>query len=146
MIISDTPFYAESLVDTYGEIMDHKQSLNFPLDIEISENTMSSIRANLTNRQARLDYNGINKIKHSILQNSAWIFYNIRDLMPHIGPELNSDNDTLNFDEIEHICWQSFAIHLFHIYLGTISCYQMISLNQIRLSNTQSSSTAIELP
>lgn len=102
MIIGDTPFYADSLVGTYGKIMDHKKSLNFPPDIEISENAKSLIRAFLTDRQARLGRNGIDEIKqHPFFRNSDWTFDNIREQVPPVVPELNSDDDTRNFDEIE---------------------------------------------
>lgn len=50
MLIGDTPFYADSLVGTYSKIMDHKNSLSFPSDIEISQNSKSLIYAFLTNR------------------------------------------------------------------------------------------------
>ena len=46
----DTPFYAESLVGTYGKIMDHKNSLEFPNDIEMSNDAKSLICAFLTDR------------------------------------------------------------------------------------------------
>lgn len=46
----DTPFYADSLVGTYGKIMDHKNSLSFPTDIEISHEAKSLICAFLTDR------------------------------------------------------------------------------------------------
>ena len=46
----DTPFYAESLVGTYGKIMDHKNSLEFPSDIDMSNDAKSLICAFLTDR------------------------------------------------------------------------------------------------
>ena len=46
----DTPFYADSLVGTYGKIMDHRRSLNFPSDIEMSDHAKSLICAFLTDR------------------------------------------------------------------------------------------------
>ncbi len=49
-VLGDTPFYADSLVGTYGKIMDHKNSLEFPEDIVISGNAQSLIRAFLTDR------------------------------------------------------------------------------------------------
>ncbi|XP_055298419.1 rho-associated protein kinase 1 [Sitodiplosis mosellana] len=102
MMIGDTPFYADSLVGTYGKIMDHKKSLNFPADIEISENAKSLIRAFLTDSENRLGRNNIDEIKrHPFFQNSDWTFDNIRELVPPVVPELNSDDDTRNFDEIE---------------------------------------------
>ncbi len=50
LFAGDTPFYADSLVGTYGKIMDHKKSLNFPEDIEISGNAKRLICAFLTDR------------------------------------------------------------------------------------------------
>ena len=49
-VSGDTPFYAESLVGTYGKIMDHKNSLEFPNDIEMSNDAKSLICAFLTDR------------------------------------------------------------------------------------------------
>lgn len=46
----DTPFYADSLVGTYSKIMDHKNSLNFPDDVEISKDAKNIICAFLTDR------------------------------------------------------------------------------------------------
>jgi len=54
--VGDTPFYADSLVGTYGKIMDHKNSLSFPHDIEISPNAKSLICAFLAERSVYLDY------------------------------------------------------------------------------------------
>lgn len=76
--------------------------MSFPPDIEISDNAKSLIRAFLTDRQERLGRNGIDEIKrHAFFQNSDWTFDNIRELVPPVVPELNSDDDTRNFEEIE---------------------------------------------
>lgn len=48
--LGDTPFYADSLVGTYSKIMDHKNSLNFPDDVEISKDAKNLICAFLTDR------------------------------------------------------------------------------------------------
>ena len=50
MLIGETPFYAESLVGTYGKIMDHQNSLEFPDDVEISNSAKSLIKSFLTDR------------------------------------------------------------------------------------------------
>lgn len=50
MMYGETPFYAESLVGTYGKIMDHKNALEFPEDVQISKQAENIIRAFLTDR------------------------------------------------------------------------------------------------
>lgn len=102
MLVGDTPFYADSLVGTYGKIMDHKNSLTFPPDIEVSENAKALIRAFLTDRNSRLGKSGIAEIKaHRFFANDTWTFENLRESVPPVVPELSSDDDTRNFDDIE---------------------------------------------
>lgn len=52
MLVGDTPFYADSLVGTYGKIMDHKNSLFFPDDVSMSDNAKNLICAFLCDRYA----------------------------------------------------------------------------------------------
>lgn len=102
MLFGETPFYADSLVGTYGKIMDHKNSLSFPPEVEISENAKSLIRAFLTDRTQRLGRYGIEDIKaHPFFRNDTWSFDNIRESVPPVVPELSSDDDTRNFEDIE---------------------------------------------
>ncbi|XP_059208808.1 rho-associated protein kinase 2 isoform X1 [Centropristis striata] len=102
MLVGDTPFYADSLVGTYSKIMDHKNSLNFPDDVEISKDAKNIICAFLTDREVRLGRNGVEEIKrHPFFKNDQWTFDTIRDMVAPVVPELSSDIDTSNFDEIE---------------------------------------------
>ncbi|XP_012943125.1 rho-associated protein kinase 2 [Aplysia californica] len=102
MLVGDTPFYADSLVGTYGKIMDHKRSLNFPTDVEMSDKAKSLICAFLTDRTERLGRNGVDEIKrHPFFKNDTWNWENIRQTVPPVVPELSSDVDTSNFDDIE---------------------------------------------
>lgn len=102
MLVGDTPFYADSLVGTYSKIMDHKNSLNFPDDVEISQEAKNIICAFLTEREIRLGRNGIEEIKrHPFFKNDQWTFSTIRETAAPVVPELSSDIDTSNFDEIE---------------------------------------------
>ncbi|GAB6028972.1 hypothetical protein CHUAL_004766 [Chamberlinius hualienensis] len=102
MLVGETPFYAESLVGTYGKIMDHKNSLKFPDDIEISKEAKLLICAFLTDRTQRLGRNGVEDIKkHLFFQNDQYTFETIHEYIPPVVPELNSDDDTSNFDEVE---------------------------------------------
>ncbi|XP_077587614.1 rho-associated protein kinase 2 [Stigmatopora nigra] len=102
LLVGDTPFYADSLVGTYSKIMDHKNSLNFPDDVEISKDAKNIICAFLTDREVRLGQNGVEEIKrHPFFKNDQWTFDTIRDTVAPVVPELSSDIDTSNFDEIE---------------------------------------------
>ncbi|XP_031436748.1 rho-associated protein kinase 2 isoform X4 [Clupea harengus] len=102
LLVGETPFYADSLVGTYSKIMDHKNSLNFPDDVEISKDAKSLICAFLMDREVRLGRNGVEEIKrHPFFKNDQWTFDTIRDTVAPVVPELSSDIDTSNFDEIE---------------------------------------------
>ncbi|XP_029640242.1 rho-associated protein kinase 2 isoform X1 [Octopus sinensis] len=102
MLFGDTPFYADSLVGTYGKIMDHRNSLQFPDDAEISSEAKSLIIAFLTDRTERLGKNGVQEIKqHRFFTSDQWDWDTIRQTVPPIVPELSCDVDTSNFDEIE---------------------------------------------
>lgn len=102
MLIGDPPFYADSLVGTYGKIMDHRNSLQFPDDVEISKEAKSLIRGLLTDRTKRLGRISVDEIKHHpFFINDQWSFDNLRDSVPPVVPELSSDDDTRNFDDIE---------------------------------------------
>lgn len=102
MLIGDPPFYADSLVGTYGKIMDHRNTLAFPDDVEISREAKSLIRGFLTDRTKRLGKNNVDEIKsHPFFINDQWNFDNLRESAPPVVPELSSDDDARNFDDIE---------------------------------------------
>ncbi|KAM8725581.1 rho-associated protein kinase 2-like isoform 4-T4 [Acanthopagrus schlegelii] len=102
LFVGETPFYAESLVGTYGKIMNHKNTLVFPEDVEMSQNAKDLICAFLTNREVRLGRTGVDEIKcHPFFKNNQWTFDNIRETVAPVVPELSGDIDTSNFDDIE---------------------------------------------
>uniref|UniRef100_A0A3B5R0V8 non-specific serine/threonine protein kinase n=2 Tax=Xiphophorus maculatus TaxID=8083 RepID=A0A3B5R0V8_XIPMA len=102
LLVGETPFYAESLIGTYGKIMNHHNALVFPDDVEMSQNAKDLISAFLTDRKVRLGRTGVDEIKrHPFFKDDQWTFDNIRDTVAPVVPELNSDIDTSNFDEIE---------------------------------------------
>uniref|UniRef100_A0A673M641 non-specific serine/threonine protein kinase n=1 Tax=Sinocyclocheilus rhinocerous TaxID=307959 RepID=A0A673M641_9TELE len=102
MLVGDTPFYADSLVGTYSKIMNHKNALTFPDDSDISKDAKSLICAFLTDREVRLGRNGVDEIKrHSFFKNDQWTWENMRETAAPVVPELSSDVDTSNFDDIE---------------------------------------------
>ena len=103
MLVGDTPFYAESLVGTYGKIMDHQNALAFPEDVDMNAAAESLIRAFLTDRNSRLGKNGVQEIMgHQFFRNEQWTFDTIRDCVPPVVPDLSSDDDTRNFDDVEN--------------------------------------------
>ncbi|XP_014259606.1 rho-associated protein kinase 2 isoform X2 [Cimex lectularius] len=102
ILVGDTPFFADSLVGTYSKIMDHRKSLHFDPDLEISANAKNLICGFLTDRLNRLGRKGVDEIKaHPFFQNDQWTFDNLRDCAPPVVPELSGDADTRNFDDIE---------------------------------------------
>lgn len=153
MLVGDTPFYADSLVGTYGKIMDHKNSLNFPADIEVSENAKSLIRAFLTDRSTRLGKNGIAEIQaHRFFVNDTWTFENLRESVPPVVPELSSDDDTRNFDDIERddSPEEKFPVpqtfvgnHLPFVGFTYTGDYQWMSLQGADIVDTQSTTAAV---
>ncbi|XP_069370860.1 rho-associated protein kinase 2-like isoform X3 [Paralichthys olivaceus] len=102
LFVGETPFYAESLVGTYGKIMNHKNTLVFPDDVEMSQDARDLVCAFLTDRTVRLGRTGVDDIKrHPFFKNDQWTFDNIRETVAPVVPELSSDIDTTNFDDIE---------------------------------------------
>ncbi|CAG0892967.1 unnamed protein product [Cyprideis torosa] len=102
MLVGDTPFYADSLVGTYGKIMDHRNSLAFPEDVTISRNAKDLIHRFLTDRVNRIGRNGVEDIKaHPFFRNDVWTFENIRECLPPVVIELTSDDDSSHFDDVE---------------------------------------------
>lgn len=102
MLVGDTPFYAESLVGTYGKIMDHKNHLNFPIECEVSKSAKNLITAFLTDRNQRLGRNGTQEIKqHPYFNEDTWNWQNIRQTVAPVIPDLISDEDTSNFEDMD---------------------------------------------
>nr|XP_005309555.1 rho-associated protein kinase 1 isoform X1 [Chrysemys picta bellii] len=102
MLVGDTPFYADSLVGTYSKIMNHKNSLTFPDDNDISKDAKNLMCAFLTDREVRLGRNGVEEIKrHLFFKNDQWAWETLRDTVAPVVPDLSSDIDTSNFDDLE---------------------------------------------
>jgi hypothetical protein len=102
MLTGDLPFFAESLIGTYSNIMNHKNTLEFRDDVVISSKAKNIITQFLEDAEKRLGYRGVHEVKqHPFFVNDVWTWDNIRSMVGYVIPELKSEIDTAHFDDID---------------------------------------------
>uniref|UniRef100_A0A2K5E6N7 Serine/threonine-protein kinase MRCK gamma n=1 Tax=Aotus nancymaae TaxID=37293 RepID=A0A2K5E6N7_AOTNA len=98
LLFGVTPFYAESLVETYGKIMNHEDHLQFPLDVpDVPASAQDLIRQLLCRQEERLGRGGLDDFRnHPFFEGVDWERL-VSSTAPYI-PELRGPMDTSNFD------------------------------------------------
>ncbi|XP_073739610.1 serine/threonine-protein kinase MRCK gamma isoform X6 [Callorhinus ursinus] len=98
LLFGETPFYAESLVETYGKIMNHEDHLQFPSDVpDVPATARDLIRQLLCRQEGRLGRGGLDDFRnHPFFEGVDWERL-ATSTAPYI-PELRGPVDTSNFD------------------------------------------------
>ncbi|XP_047631305.1 serine/threonine-protein kinase MRCK gamma isoform X6 [Phacochoerus africanus] len=98
LLFGETPFYAESLVGTYGKIMNHEDHLHFPPDVpDVPASARDLIRQLLCRQEERLGRGGLDDFRnHPFFEGVDWERL-ASSTAPYI-PELRGPMDTSNFD------------------------------------------------
>jgi len=96
LLLLEPPFYSDSLLETYSQIMDHKNTFGWPDDCTLDDVTKDLITRLICDREVRLGKNGADEIKkHKFFEGID--FDNIFNMKPPFMPKLNNAEDTTYF-------------------------------------------------
>ncbi|XP_059174276.1 citron Rho-interacting kinase-like isoform X6 [Physella acuta] len=101
MLFGATPFSNEhgSMVSTYANIMDFKNSLRFPTESDVSEDGKDLVKKLLTDSHSRLTWTEIKA--HPFFKGVNWD--TIREGEAVYVPSIHGLDDTSHFDEVETV-------------------------------------------
>ncbi|KAH0631567.1 hypothetical protein JD844_005951 [Phrynosoma platyrhinos] len=101
MFFGHTPFFADSVVETYGKIIHFKEHFQFPLSApEIPPEALALIEGLICPRETRLGRNGVRDFQeHPFFIGVDW--ETLRDCLPPFVPEFANATDTCNFDVVD---------------------------------------------
>uniref|UniRef100_A0A8C1ZLP7 non-specific serine/threonine protein kinase n=1 Tax=Cyprinus carpio TaxID=7962 RepID=A0A8C1ZLP7_CYPCA len=100
MLLGTTPFYAESISETYAKIIHFKDYFEFPPGSEVSEEARSLISALICDRSERLGSRGSGDFtKHPFFTGLDWSSLHL--LPPPYRPDVSDATDTSNFDVLD---------------------------------------------
>ncbi|XP_073685516.1 myotonin-protein kinase isoform X2 [Garra rufa] len=100
MLLGTTPFYAESISETYAKIIHFKDYFEFPPESEVSEEARSLVSALICDRSERLGSRGSGDFrKHPFFRGLDWSSLHL--LPPPYRPDVSDATDTSNFDVLD---------------------------------------------
>ncbi|XP_057177127.1 myotonin-protein kinase isoform X2 [Triplophysa rosa] len=101
MLFGTTPFYAESISETYAKIIHYQDSFECPaVSSEVSSDACSLITALICDRTERLGSRGSGDFhKHPFFSGLDWTSLHLLPAPYH--PDVSNDTDTSNFDVLD---------------------------------------------
>lgn len=98
MLVGYPPFCSDSPQETYRKVMNWREMLVFPPEVVLSEEAEDLIRRLCTDAEERIGKDSADEIKaHPFFKGVDWA--NIRHVKSKIDPQVESIQDTKNFDE-----------------------------------------------
>ncbi|KNE69656.1 AGC/DMPK/ROCK protein kinase [Allomyces macrogynus ATCC 38327] len=100
VLCGDPPFLTDSLSATYAKIQQHKGTLKFPDEVDLSPEVKDLINRLLTPPESRLGRNGVAEIQaHAWFAGIDWAC--LEGMTPPFVPTLESETDTRYFSQDE---------------------------------------------
>lgn len=94
-LFGETPFYAESLAETYSKVMNHETCFKIPDEPKISDEGKDLISHLICNKPKR--FQSLDQFKsHKWFEGIDWD--NLRETTPPYQPNITGPDDTSNFD------------------------------------------------